>query len=497
MKIELVKTDLLQIEAELVIVNLFKGVEKPLGATKVLDDYLEGMISKLISNQELKGDLGEIKVLYPQGKKFSKVIIVGLGAKEEFDLEKVRYAHGVVIKEARKGKIKKAATVVTGAGIGGLQPQGCAQAATEGTLLGFYSYQEHLSQRKDSALNHFVFVENDAEKYDEIATGIEIGKSMAQGCNLARDLVNSPSNFLTPQIFAQIAGALAEKLGLHYQILTVPDLEQEKMGLLLGVGQGSTAEPLLIKIDYVAPSTKTIALVGKGLTFDAGGISLKPSKGMEAMKSDMGGGAAVLGAMSIIADLKPKINVSAYIPCAENLPSGTAIKPGDVLKSRQGKTVEVINTDAEGRLILADAVNYAQTCGADEIIDVATLTGAAVVALGTGVYSALFSDNEKLKQKLLHASQLSGEKLWPMPCDNEYKELYKGTISDLKNTGPREGGAITGALFIREFINNAAWAHLDIAPTALDQKDQGYKLKGASGVGARTLAQVALLSAEE
>jgi leucyl aminopeptidase len=317
---------------------------------------------------------------------------------------------------------------------------------------------------------------------------------MAEATSLARDMVNEPANFFTPTRMAELAKEIANKYSLGFTVFNSRDMEAMGMGALLGVARGSSEPPKLITLNYKGDesSKNSLGFIGKGITFDSGGISIKPSEGMGEMKDDMAGGAAAIAALSAIAQLKPKVNVTAIIPATENLPSGTALKPGDILRAMNGKTIEVISTDAEGRLILADALSYAVKQGLSPLVDLATLTGACRVALGDG-YSGAFTNNQELMDKVIKAAAKAGEKIWQMPLPEEYKEQLKSEIADIKNTGDRYGGAITAALFLTEFLDATPWVHLDIAGTASSSKGSGYSVKGATGVGVRTLVELALL----
>jgi leucyl aminopeptidase len=310
-------------------------------------------------------------------------------------------------------------------------------------------------------------------------------------------MVNEPANYMTPTIMAETAANLARIYGLELMILGREQMLELGMGALLGVAQGSQQPPQFIILRYKGRDTdeNDVALLGKGITFDSGGISLKPAEAMGDMKSDMAGGAAVMAAMSALAQLKPKINVIALVAATENLPSGTALKPGDVLKSMLGKTIEIISTDAEGRLTLADALGYAKKQGAKTLIDVATLTGAIRVALGD-ICTGAFTNNQELVDKVIAAGAEAGEKIWQMPMYEEYKEQNKSDVADIKNTGGRDAGAITGAQFLAEFAGDTPWVHLDIAGTRLNEKERGYLGKGATGVPVRTLVNFVLALAK-
>jgi leucyl aminopeptidase len=315
---------------------------------------------------------------------------------------------------------------------------------------------------------------------------------------MARDLVNEPANTLTPAALAKAAQDLAQKYDLIIEVFDKEQIQNLKMGGLLGVAQGSQQPPKFIVLKYQGKDTGAadIALVGKGITFDSGGISIKPSEHMGDMKGDMAGGAAVMGAIAAIALLKPKINVAAIIPATENMPGGTAMRPGDVITIMNGKTVEIITTDAEGRLILADALSYAEKIGALKIVDVATLTGACQVALGN-ICTGAFGNNQELVNQIIDAGAEAGECMWQLPMNDEYKELNKSDVADIKNSGGRYGGAISAAWFLREFVEKIPWVHLDIAGTSDTDKEKGYLVKGATGVPVRTLVNLVLSLADK
>ncbi|HBK86234.1 MAG TPA: leucyl aminopeptidase [Firmicutes bacterium] len=492
MQVKVVQQDILKTRADAWIVNLFEGVTNPGGATGAVDKALGGQISRLIELGEFTGKLLETAVLYPIDAHAAKVIIVGLGEAEQFTLERVRQAAGAAFKVAAKGKAQTIATIVHGAGIGGLCPEACAQATIEGCLLASYRYEAKGVKPDGKAQpSQLIVVEHNGDKLAAIERGVSRGQITAQATNLARTLVNTPANFMTPTHMAATADKVAAESNLQCEILERADMEQLGMGCLLGVAQGSAQPPKLIALRYAGnPGGETVALVGKGITFDSGGISIKPSAGMEHMKNDMAGGAAVISAMQAIGKLKPKVNILGVVACTENLPSGTALKPGDVIEAMTGQTVEIVSTDAEGRLILADAVAYAEHKGASKIIDVATLTGAIGVALGD-VYAGLVSNNDELVAVIEQAAQQAGERFWRMPVHDDYRELYKSEVASLRNGGVRGGGAITGGMIISEFIKDAAWAHLDIASMASGEKTKGYAVKGGTGFATRTLIQIA------
>jgi leucyl aminopeptidase len=362
-------------------------------------------------------------------------------------------------------------------------------------MLGAYRFDYYKTDKKDedqTVVFEKLFILKDGANQESLANAVSEGKIIAENVNYARDLINHPAQYMTPSKLAAEAAALAAKHSLDITVLEKEEMSRQNMNALLAVAQGSAQPPKLIAIKYAGnpKSQEIIGFVGKGITFDSGGISIKPADGMEKMIRDMAGAAAVLGAIAAIAELKLKINVLSIMPCTENMPSGSAVKPGDIVTSMSGKTIEIVNTDAEGRLILADAVTYAQKQGATYLVDVATLTGACVVALGT-VNSGLISNNKDWRDQVLAAAQEAGENMWELPNNEEYAKQLKSSAADLKNTGGRKAGAITGGLFIGEFAGKTPWAHIDIAGTSSAEKTEGYNVKGATGVGIRTLVELA------
>ena len=493
LEIKVIAGNIAQVEADAIVVNLFEGTEQPGGATTAVDKALDGAIGYLISQGEIKGKLGEVGIVHTLGKLLARIVaVVGLGRREDFDLDKVRRVAGEFCRSLRKLNCHKIATVLHGAGGGGIEPEASVEAIVEGSLLGLYSFDRY-KKPECGDIEQMVIVERDESKVPALERGILKGKIMAEATGLARDMVNEPSNCMTPARMAEVAREIADKYNLKFNIFNSKDMEAMGMGALLGVARGSSEPPKLITLSYKGAehSEKALGFVGKGVTFDSGGISIKPSEGMGEMKEDMAGGAAVMAALSAIAQLKPEINVTAIVPATENLPSGTALKPGDILRAMNGKTIEVVSTDAEGRLILADALSYAVKQDLSPLVDLATLTGACRVALGTR-YSGVFTNNQELMDRVLEAAGKAGEKLWQMPMPEEYKEQNKSEIADIKNTGNRYGGAITAALFLSEFVSNTPWVHLDIAGTASSSKESGYTVKGATGAGVRTLVELAL-----
>jgi leucyl aminopeptidase len=490
-----VKTgDIVTTRCDAVIVNLFEGVKLPSGATAAVDKVLGNGISGLIKSEEFKGKLYETHVIHTLGKMAARlVVIVGLGKKEEFNPGCIRNAMGEAVRVLRQHGCRSAATVLHGAGISNVDAGQSAQMIAEGSMLGAYQFRRHLTKKDEQKeMEELVLFEADSAKLGMIKKGVEKGTIVSEAVMLARNMVNEPGNYMTPSDMAEVASDLAKKNGLEIMIWDRRQMEQGKMGALLGVAQGTAQPPKFIVLKYIGDKNqkKTVGFVGKGLTFDSGGVSLKPQDFMSDMKGDMAGGAAVMAAIGAIAALKLKINVAAIIPATENLPGSRALKPGDVLKASNGKTIEVVNTDAEGRLILSDALSYAVKQGISPIIDLATLTGACHVALGD-IYAGVFSNNQPTADRVLKAGKDAGEPLWQLPLPEDYKELNKSDIADIKNSGGRYGGAITAALFLQEFIGKTPWVHLDIAAPFMAEKTRGAMVKGATGFGVRTLISFA------
>jgi leucyl aminopeptidase len=482
-------------EVDVLVVNLFEGVKTPGGATGAVDAALGGQITALIETGDLTGSFKELRVLYPFGKiKAKRVLIAGLGEQEEFTLQRARQIAGVVAREVRGYKAVSVGTIVHGAGLGGLDPQEAAQALAEGTLLGLYKVKSMKKHVSPETLQEVVVFEQDADRFEALREGLERGRVIAEATNFARDLVNEPANLLHPTRLAEFATGIATRHGIGIKVLDEAEMRGLGMNALLAIGQGSDQPSKLIVLSYHGDpdSEETLALVGKGITFDTGGYSLKPAGGMENMKTDMGGAGAVLGAMEAIGQLKPKINILAVIAAAENMVSGNATRPGDVVVTMNGKSIEIVNTDAEGRVVLADALTYAVRNGATKIIDIATLTGAISVALGRHV-AGLFSNDGDWAGEVKSALTQSGERAWELPLIEEYKKNYASAIADMKNTGTREGGSIIAALILREFVENTPWVHLDIAGAGRDMDGASdLNPKGATGFGVRGFIQLAL-----
>ncbi len=478
-------------KADTIIVNLFEGVTTPGGATGAVDKALGGAISDLIAGGDLKGKAGEVAVLYPRGAIAARrVLVVGLGKAESFDLEGIRRASAAAVRRARDLNARQVATIVHGAGIGGHDAAAAAQATVEGALLATYRYDAPKKRESQNDIDVLTIVEHDAGRLEAIRAGATLGEAVAAGVALARDLVNMPPNVATPTLIAERAQAIA---AAHDLGVTVGDrawAAERHMGAFLAVAQGAGEPPAFIVLEHNAGRTDlpTVVLVGKGITFDTGGISIKPSAGMGDMKSDMGGAAAVLGAMEVVGRLGLPLHVVGITPCTENMPDAAAYRPADVITASNGKTIEIISTDAEGRMVLADALVYAKKYQPGAVIDLATLTGACVVALGAGVAAGLFCNDDALRDQLLAAASATYERLWPLPLYTDYRRAINSEVADMKNSGGRSGGVGTSAVFLQEFTDYP-WAHLDIAGMALSEKAGDYAPVGGTGFGVRLLVE--------
>lgn len=499
MDIKAVSGELEKFDGDVLILVHYEGEKELLPPLARADNLLGGIVQQMVGQGEIKGKLNEMTLIHTMGKmNVPRLLIAGLGKRSDFNVNKIRGIVATALRTLRSKKVSSPGIAPWGVRTSGISPSVSAQAITEGAVLGLYEFRKHMTKDSDNGeIKSLSIVEANQEYIPLLEQGIRIGKITAEAACLARNMVNEPANFMTPTDMAHEAERLAREHKLDFTLLEKDDMRKLGMGGLLGVNQGSAQPPKFMVLKYRGKETDeiNIALVGKGLTFDSGGISLKPSENMGEMKGDMSGGASVLSAISAIALLKPKINVIAVVPATENLPSGTAVKPGDVLQNMSGKTIEVVNTDAEGRLILSDAISYVNKMAVQRIVDVATLTGACHIALGD-ITTGVFSNDQGLADMVLEAGKQAGEYMWQMPMFQEYKELNKSDIADIKNTGGRYGGAITAAQFLAEFVGETPWVHLDIAGTFITDKEKGYQVKGATGVPVRTLINLVLALAE-
>jgi leucyl aminopeptidase len=513
MKTELTFSKFSAIETELLAVlaadgQTGKGAEaKPAPMLLTDDEAVKAAAAAVLASGEFKGGTNETLLLHaPQGLKAKRLLLVGVGKLAKATAHSVRNAAGTAVRFAKPRGIREVVLALPGLS-SETQPHAVARAAAEGAVLGDMDTDTYRSERKDQSLRQFTLAcpETPAGKADgdnknqaalgaAFAEGVIVGESQ----NFARSLVNEPGNKLTPTVLGQRAAEMAQEVGLAWEVDSTEKLRELKMGAFLAVSQGSEEPPALIVLRYepegAAKDGPLLALVGKGITFDTGGISIKPSENMEKMKYDMAGGAAMLGAMRAIALLKPKVRVLAIVCSAENMPDGKAYKPGDVetamptAPDKPGKTIEIINTDAEGRLVLADGLSYARQLGATHLIDAATLTGAIGVALGL-VNAGAFANDEDTFARFEAGLKVSGEKFWRMPLGEEYADQIKSDIGDIKNTGGRYGGACTAAEFLHTFAEEVPWIHLDIAGMAWIDETRPYIAKGPSGVGVRSILE--------
>ncbi len=438
---------------------------------------------------DFKGKEGESCIVYAQrGARTRRYVLVGLGERKKLSLERYRRAAATAAKRARSLKAKTLAIYVPGIA----RPFGqTVHALTEGALLSLYKFDKYVSKNDDdpAKVESISIVTEGRAKLIEGKTAVDKARIVSESTALARDLGNAPGNEIFPQTLAEAARQSAERSGYRATILDEQEISDLAMGGVLGVSRGSAHPPRFIILEYGPKSKRPIVLVGKGVTFDSGGISIKPSAGMAEMKMDMSGAAAVIGTFEAVARLKLPVHIVGLIPAVENLPSGNAIRPGDILRHYNGKTSEVDNTDAEGRLILADALGYAGTFKPQAVIDLATLTGAVVVALGHYA-TGMMGNDSALMEKLKIAGEATYERVWQLPLFDEYENQIRSDIADVKNTGGRWAGCITGGLFLRKFIGNYKWVHLDIAGTAILEENGDYTFKGASGVGVRLLTEL-------
>jgi leucyl aminopeptidase len=481
------------IDVQAVAIAVFKDEKADDGFLKDLDEITGGVISSVIESEELKGKEGETVYLHLVGNsqiKAQRLLLVGVGERAEYTPTQVSQMAGTAVRALRGKNAKSIAVVPRLDG----NAEEIASVVVEGSFISLFDPDKYrTSDKEERQITRLVVVLDGADE-TSLKRGIERGEIIGESVNFTRDLANEPGAYMTPTIMADRAREVANEFGLSVDVLDEARMEQEGMGSLLSVARGSDEPGKLIILKYTPPAApeetdELLAFVGKGITFDSGGISIKPGENMELMKYDMTGGATVMGAMRAIAQLKPPIPVLGVIPCAENLPSGKATKPGDVVRAMTGKTIEVINTDAEGRLVLADAIAYAKKLGATRIVDMATLTGAVSIALGD-VNVAVLGTDQELIDEIIMAGREAGEKFWQLPLDKEYSRQIKSDIADIKNVGGRKAGTITAAAFLKEFADGVSWAHLDIAGTAWADEAKPYRSKGPTGIAVRTLLKI-------
>src|ERR1700733_7553375 len=486
------------ISTDALVTYVFDGDDRISGVLSNLDQLTKGKIAPLAKSGEITGKALEMVLLhYPEGIAAQRLLLVGAGKRDKTSLADLRRVAGSALRYLKARGVKNFVFLARESDNGPAQ----LQAVAEGLLIANFESDTYRSKKDPSknidSVGLVGFAPAHSDTREDLTAALDRGILLGESQNFARSLINEPSNKLTPTILADRALAMAREAGLAVEILDEKKIADLKMGALLGVSQGSVEPPRVIVITYT-PATPpregapVLGLVGKAVTFDTGGISIKPAEGMEKMKYDMGGGATMIGVMRALAKLKPANKVIAVVPATENMPGGKAQKPGDVQVAMSGKTIEIINTDAEGRLILADGIHYAKKLGATHLIDAATLTGAIVVALAS-VHVGAFGTPREYLDKFLESAKAAGEKMWPMPIDDDYQEMIKSGIADIRNTGSgKGGGAITAAWFIKEFAEETPWIHLDIAGTAWYDDNKPWSAKGPTGIAVRSLVDFAM-----
>lgn len=493
MRFTVKKGDALQQKTPCLVLGVFAGKLKEEQLLQV-DRLVDGALDRAIRSKEFTGNKGEVLLLHGGSQSVAeRILLVGLGKESVFSLRSLRQVTSNVVKSLAEKQLGSFLLALPQLSIKKIELAERIQAVTEGVLLADYRYDRYLPKAKSGQpvlLDKVDLLISAKDDISDAKAAVAVAEAIGAGVCFARDLVNAPGNLKSPEYMAMQAVAMAEQTGISASLLDRRELERQGFGAMLGVAQGSEREPYLIVLEYQGgiETDQPIALVGKGVTFDSGGISLKPSEKMDEMKMDMGGAAAVLGTMKAAAQMKLPVNLVAVVPAVENMPSGTAIRPGDILTSLSGKTIEVLNTDAEGRLILADALTYVGRYQPRVVIDLATLTGACIIALGNQA-AAVLGNHDGLIRQLLKAGERSGEKIWQLPLWEEYSELIKSDFADVKNTGGRAAGTITAAAFLQEFADKYKWAHLDIAGMAWAEQGKAGQPKGGTGFGVRALIE--------
>ena len=471
--------------------NTDKGKDaKPQARLASRDSAIAKAAEHALASGDVTGKPLETTLIHaPVGVKAKRLLLVGGGKAAKFSADELRKISGTAARFVKARNLKSYSVAL---------PEGtnaaasdAARAIVEGAFIGDFDPNYYASDRKDQRLNEVEVIAPASADKKALEASVEVGRAFGEAQNFTRDLVNEPSNKMTPTIMGQRAKKMCDEMGLKCEVYGAEKLHELKMGSFWSVAQGSAEPPALIVMTYEpkgAPNSPVVGLVGKGVTFDTGGISIKPADGMEKMKYDMAGGATMMGAMRAIAMLKPKVKVIGIVCATENMPSGTAQKPGDVQFAMNGTAIEIINTDAEGRLILADGLCYARQLGCTHLVDAATLTGACVVALGM-VHAGLFSNNDEMVSRFQSAQKRAGERFWRLPLDEEYRDIIKSSIADIMNSGGRYGGAITAAKFLEEFVDDKPWIHLDIAGVAWMEENKPWIAKGPSGIAVRSVVE--------
>lgn len=493
MQVEANRGPIEELDVQALAVAVFKNEKADEGFLKKLDELSGGLVRSALDAEEFAGKESETAYFHLVGNnslKARRLLLIGVGEAKDYGNAQVSHMAGTAVRSLRSKNAKTVAVLPRSSG----DVEATAKSAVEGAYIATFDPDKYRTvEKEEKKIDRLVVVVEGAEEAS-LQQGVQRGAIVGEAINFTRDLANEPGAYMTPTDMADRAREIANEFGLSIDVLDEDRMEQEGMGSLLSVTRGSEQPAKLIILKYTpanapADSKELLAFVGKGVTFDSGGISLKPGENMELMKYDMTGGATVLGAMRAIAQLKPPIPILGVAPCTENLPSGKATKPGDVVKAMTGKTIEIINTDAEGRLILADAIAYAKKLGATKVIDMATLTGAVSIALGD-VNAAVLGTDQELIDEIISAGREVGEKFWQLPLDKEYSKQIKSDIADIKNVGGRKAGTITAAAFLKEFADGLSWAHLDIAGTAWGDDAKPYRSKGPTGIALRTLLRI-------
>jgi leucyl aminopeptidase len=480
-----------EVETECLAVAVVDEGEGPTSKPRVMssDAQVRNAAQELITSAEVTGKLFEANLIHkPHGLKAKRLLLIGAGKAKNFSTYELRKVAGTAVRYLKPKSIKSFAIVAPDLASGVVDS---LKSVVEGAFVADFDPDTYKSDRKDLAMQTVTVVTDADKKIAEEA--VREGRAMGESQNLTRVLVNEPSNRMTPTVLGDQAKKMCAEVGLKCEVYGADKIKELKMGAFWSVAQGSDEPPALIVMTYEpegAPKQPVLGLIGKGITFDTGGISIKPADGMEKMKYDMAGGATMIGAMRAIAMLKPKVKVIGIVCASENMPSGKAQKPGDIQIAMSGKSIEIINTDAEGRLVLADGLHYARQLGATHMIDAATLTGACVVALGM-VNAGVFANDDAMYHKFTEANKRAGEKMWRLPLDQEYFESIRSSIADIMNSGGRWGGAVTAAMFLKEFVDNTPWIHLDIAGTAWIEDNKPWIAKGPSGIAVRSIVEFA------
>ncbi len=494
MKTQAITSNFQEANVDALAVAVFKDEKASSGLLKDLDKLTGGIVSSVIKNEEFKGEVNETALIRFSAKgkvKASLLLLIGVGEKSDYSAASVANVAGTATRFLRKRNVKSFALLPRSAGDAGET----AQNAAQGFVTSQFELDKYRTKDKNTKTVDTLVVCIEGARDSDLKNGLSRGQIIGESMNFTRDLANEPPNVLTPTEMAKRAQAIAKETGLKCEVLDEAKMEKLGMGSLMSVSIGSEQPAKLIVLKYepkksTAKKGELLALVGKGITFDTGGISLKPGEGMDAMKYDMSGGASVIGTMRAIGLLKPSVPVLGVVAAVENMPDGKASRPSDIVTAMNGKTIEILNTDAEGRLILADAVAYAEKQGATRIVDMATLTGAVIIALGD-INTAVLGNDQELVNEIIECGKEVGENYWQLPVGREYSKGIKSDIADIKNIGPsRKAGTIIGAVFIQEFVDKAKWAHLDIAGTAWADSERPHQAKGPTAVAVRTLIKM-------